>query len=208
MRLIIDSAERELIPIKEFRQRYALPESFGVALFEPKDFAGLAAIDRAGQEMNELRQGLLNMLPERLTKMDLLNVSDEQREAFRAGLYSINTKINLKPEEVEFAVSGFGDVLHNWAYALIRGNAEFKQVYYHWLNDSVRVSQDEHEYLHEGLVWRVHILNHAYGRMGLRVEIGESVRYLADGIYSCPAEGYMLGLLGEICEAIKGRLKA
>jgi hypothetical protein len=208
MHLIIDNAERELIPIKEFRQRHALPDSFGVAFFEPKDFAGLAAIDKAGQEMNELRQGQMKMLPEKITKMDLLNISDEQREMFRAGLYSINDKIGLKPEEVEFAVAGFGDVLRNWAYALIRADAEFRAVYYQWLNDSVRVSQEEHEYLHESESWRVHILNHAYGRMGLRVEIEENTYYLADGIYACPAEGYMQGLLGEICEAIQSRIKA
>jgi hypothetical protein len=208
MRLHIDNLERDLIPIKDFRQAHALPESFSVALFEPKDFAGLAAIDKAGQEMNSLRQGLLDMLPASLTKMDLLSVSDGQREAFRAGLYSINEKIGLKPEEVEFAVSGFGDVLQNWAYALIRGKAEFKTLYYHWLNESIRVSQNLHEYSHQGQLWRVNILNHAYGRMGLKLQIGEDVYYLADSIYSCPAEGYMLGLLGEICEAIKARLTA
>jgi hypothetical protein len=208
MRFTIDNTERELIPVKDFRQAHALPDSFSVALFEPKDFAGLAAIDKAGQEMNSLRQGLLDMLPTNLTKMDLLSVSDGQREAFRAGLYSINEKIGLKPEEVEFAVSGFGDVLQNWAYALIRGKAEFKALYYHWLNESIRVSQNLHEYSHQGQLWRVNILNHAYGRMGLKVQIGEDVYYLADSIYSCPAEGYMLGLLGDICEAIKARLTA
>jgi hypothetical protein len=208
MRLIIENAERQLIPIKDFRQAHALPESFSVAHFEPKDFAGLAAIDKAGQEMNSLRQGLLDMLPASLNKMALLSVSDGQREAFRAGLYSINEKIGLKPEEVEFAVSGFGDVLQNWAYALIRGNADFRAIYTQWLNDSVRVSQNVHEYAQQGQIWRVNILNHAYGRMGLKVQIGDAVYYLTDSIYSCPAEGYMLGLLGDICEAMNARLSA
>jgi hypothetical protein len=208
MQLIIENAERQLLPIKDFRQAHALTESFSVALFEPKDFAGLAAIDKAGQEMNSLRQGLLDMLPANLSKMDLLSVSDGQREAFRAGLYSINEKIGLKPEEVEFAVSGFGDVLQNWVYALIRGNADFRVIYTQWLNDSIRVSQNIHDYPHQGQVWHVKLLNHAYGRMGLKVQIGEDVYYLADSVYSCPAEGYMLGLLNDLCEAMKIRLKA
>jgi hypothetical protein len=208
MRLIIDNAERELIPIKDFRQAHALPESFSVALFEPKDFSGLAALDHAGQEMNQLRQGVLDLLPTTIPKYDLLELAEGLQAAFRAGLYAINGQIGLKIEEVEFAVAGFGDMLRNWVYALFARRADFKAIYYQWLNDSIRVSQNLHEYSHQGQLWRVNILNHAYGRMGLKLQIGEDVYYLADSVYSCPAEGYMLGLLGEICEAIKARLTA
>ena len=206
MRLIIDNAERELISIKDFRQAHDLPESFSVALFEPKDFSGLAALDHAGQEMNQLRQGVLDLLPTTIKKYDLLELAEGLQAAFRAGLYAINGQIGLKVEEVEFAVAGFGDMLRNWVYALFAGRADFKTIYHDWLTDSIRVSQRVHDHAHQGQSWRVNILNHAYGRMGLRVQIEHEVHYLADSVYSCPAEGYMLGLLGEICEAIKTRL--
>jgi hypothetical protein len=208
MHYFIDNAERPFTLLREFRQTHALPDTFGVALFEPKDFAGLAAIDQAGQEMIGLRQGILDLLPPSIKKLDLLDIVDGLQAAFRAGLYSINSKIGLKTEEAEFAVAGFGDMLRDWVYVLFAGEGDFKTVYYKWLNDSIRVSQTVHEYPHEGQVWRVNILNHAYGRMGLKVQIGEDVYYLADGVYSCPAEGYMLALLSEICAGIQERLSA
>jgi hypothetical protein len=208
MHYFIDNAERQFILIREFRQAYALSDSFGVALFEPKDFTGLAAIEQAGQEMNSLRQGILELLPSAIKKQDLFDLIERLQAAFHAGLYSINEQIGLKPEELEFAVAGFGDMLRNWLYARFAGQGDFKAIYHKWLNDSIRVSQDIHDYLHEGQVWRVNILNYAYGRMGLRVQIGEDLYYLADGVYSCPAEGYMLAFLGEVCAGIEERLNA
>src|SRR5690348_1722804 len=150
MHLIIDNAEREIILIKDFRHAHALPENFGVALFEPKDFAGLGALEQAGHDMNDLRQGLLDLLPLSISKMDLLELVEGQQASIRAGLYSINDKIGLKPEEVEFAAAGFGDMLRTWVYALFAKKTDFKAIYHQWLSDSIRVSQDVHHYSHNG----------------------------------------------------------
>lgn len=212
MKLLVDGEIQEFIPLKEFIQSQNAPRDFSVSLFEPKDFHGLAAIDKAGAEMNELRQSLLGAVPDELKIVDLLSFVDRMQATFRAGLYAINAVIHLKPEEVEFAVAGFGDVLRNWVYALIRGQAakdklSFTAVYYQWLNDTARLSQELHHYEHAGAVWQVQVVNHAYGRAGLKVNTGENTFYVADSAYACPAEGYMALLLAEIGDKIQARLK-
>lgn len=212
MKLVIDGTLQEFIPVKAFVQAHQLDSNFSVALFEPKDFHGLAAIDKAGAEMNELRQALLNAVPDTLKISDLLSFSDRMQATFRAGLYAINEQIRLKPEEVEFAVAGFSDVLRNWTYALIRGQSargdlSFSGIYYQWLNDTARLSQEIHRYEHDGKQWQVQVVNHAYGRAGLKVDTGEKIYYLADSVYACPAEGYMAVLLADLGKLIQERLK-
>lgn len=211
MKLLIDGEVQEFVPIKDFSQAHEVGEDFRVSLFEPKDFHGLAAIDKAGTEMNELRQSLLGAVPDELQMMNLLSFTDRMQATFRAGLYAINEVIQLKPEEVEFAVAGFGDVLRNWSYALIRGQASqemppFSAVYYQWLSDTARLSQEVHIYEQNGAKWQVQVVNHAYGRAGLKVDTGEKVYYVADNIYVCPAEGYMAVLLADLGALIRERL--
>ncbi|MCI0709329.1 MAG: hypothetical protein L0154_04120 [Chloroflexi bacterium] len=204
MHLTTDGESHEFINVKAYRQQHGLPETFSVALFEPKDFTGLAAIDKAGAEMNELRQAILDTVPEKLTIANVLATADTLQELFRNGLYGINERIGLKVVEVEYAVAGFGDVLRNWVYALIRAQSarveppDFQQVYHDWLNSSARLSQRVHDYDHRQQQWQVQIVNNAYGRVGLRVQRGDMVDYVDDGVYACPAEGYMTVLLAEI----------
>jgi hypothetical protein len=52
----------------------------------------------------------------------------------------------------------------------------------------------------------VQVLNHAYGRTGLKVDTGEKIYYLVDSIYTCPAEGYMAVLLADLGNLIQDRL--
>jgi hypothetical protein len=211
MKLVFEGEECLFISIKDFAQEQELPENFRVSYFEPKDFQGLAAIDKAGSEMKELRQSLLDAVPDALSIAELLTFSDKIQAIFRAGLYAINEIIHLKPEEVEFAVAGFADVLRNWAYALIRGQSSgevpsFTAIYYQWLSDTARISQNSHDYEHDGAVWQVQMVNHAYGRVGLRVDTGDKIYYLADSIYACPAEGYMTVLMADLGALIQGRV--
>ena len=90
MRLTIAGTPRDLIPIQQFRQQHNLPESFGVAQFEPKDFTGLAVIDQAGAEMNDLRQSLLAAIPPTLTLATLPPLFTRLQAMFRTGMYAIN----------------------------------------------------------------------------------------------------------------------
>jgi hypothetical protein len=163
MRLVIEGQSRELIALKVFREAHHLPDTFSVALFEPKDFTGLAAIDKAGNELNQLRQGILDSVPQSLTIANALTQADTLQAVFRNGLYGINTVVGLKTVEVEYAVAGFGDVLRNWLYALIRARStnsspDFFQIYAEWLNASMRLSQQIHAYPHQDQTWQINII--------------------------------------------------
>jgi hypothetical protein len=212
MRLTIAGTARDLIPIQQFRQRYGLSARFGMAQFEPKDFTGLAVIDNAGAEMNDLRQSLLDAIPPKLTIATLPTVFEQLRAMFRAGMYAINDRIKLKPAEIEFAVAGFNDVNQAWLYALARHPAAhrpppaFMTVYQQWLDDSVRVSTQVHTMPHAAQTWQIRIINYAYGRVGLCVDIDATCYYVQDAVYACPAEGYMLALLREIATRTQQRL--
>src|SRR5688572_4986781 len=159
MKFVIDGIERAFIPVKVFRKQHELPETFGVHQFEPKDFTGLAALDNAGAELNLLRQTLLDTLPEYLTPVELLPFFDLLQQRFDELLNSINEKVGLKPEEIEFAVAGFGDVNRMLTYALIRAQKagspqpNFSALYQDWLSNSVRISSSVHEYVHRGQHW-------------------------------------------------------
>ena len=211
MRLTINGQVQQFIPIKTFREAYQLPANFSIALFEPKDFTGLAAIDKGGAEMNELRQGMMQALPLSFTLAEALALADTLQAVFRNGLYGINDVIGLQVVEVEYAVAGFGDVLQNWMYALIRSQSAksnlppFQQIYGEWLDGSTRLSQQIHVYDYHGAIWHINIINNAYGRIGLRVKRVDTVDYVQDGVYACPAEGYMATLLEELTTQLAAR---
>ncbi len=208
MQLIIDSTMRDFVPIKAFRQAHQLPETFGVATFEPKDYTGLAQIDTAGNDMKDVRDAVLKAIPAHLTLPDLLEFVHTLTQLFRTQIYAINDHVNLKDVEIDFAVAGFSDVCQAYLYDRIRAHSgkttpqSFSAFYGTWLNDSVRVSQQTHIYTHENAVWSVYVINHAYGRVGLRVHINETTHYIADSTLACPAEGYMFTLLKEVCNTL------
>jgi hypothetical protein len=208
MQLFIDGAACEFVPIKSFRAEYNLPPAFSVALFEPKDYAGLGRIDRAGSELNDVRRAVLDALPERLSINAWLTFLPQLEALFRDKLVKINAQVGLREVEIDFAVAGFGDVCRALLYALLRARAEnrpiptFIQVYAEWLNSTIRVSQAVYIYEHEDEKWRVQIVNHAYGRIGICVQTGSMIHYVHDGVYGCPAEGYMVALLTDVAAVI------
>jgi len=207
MDLLIDGALHRLIPIKQFRAEQALPERFGVDAFTPKDWTELGRLDSAGTELNELRAALLASLPSHLTPTGWMNQLPDYVRQFDKGLRGLNAQVGLRESEIEFAVAGLSDVLHAHAMSLIRGDAypAFSRVYQQWLYDSVRVFSEGYPYVHQGVSWTVHILSHAYGRIGLRVTLPDARYYVLDSSLACPAEGYMQSLLqaiGDQLEAI------
>src|SRR5579871_5583867 len=120
MRLTIDGAAREFIPIKTYRQAHDLPPEFGVALFEPKDYAGLGRIDQAGAELNEVRAAVLAAIPPRLTIQQWMSFAPDLTRLFTDKLYEINPNVRLHDVEIEFAAAGFADVCQAVIYARLR----------------------------------------------------------------------------------------
>lgn len=219
MQLMIDGQMRELIEIAAFRQQNDLPPAFGVALFEPKDSEGLGRIDHAasGEALNELRTAVLSGIPDKLALNDLMDFMPRLGNLFRVKLYEVNEVVGLRPVEIDFAAAGFDDVGQALVYALVRSHAgvrsrtrgasavSFADIYAGWLNDTVRVSQTIHAYrAPDGTLWRLRILNNAYGRVGLVAQTGDDTYYVRDVTLACPAEGFMSALLS----AVAGRVIA
>ena len=82
MQVTVDGQVHDFIPIKVYREAHSLPPTFSIALFEPKDFTGLAAIDKSGAAMNKLRQAILNTLPQSFTLKDALALVDTLQAVF------------------------------------------------------------------------------------------------------------------------------
>lgn len=208
MQLIIEGGPRQLTDIRAFRAAYDLPDDFGVNLFEPKDYAGLGRIDRAGEPLNALRRAVLAAIPVRLSPPELFALPEALATDFRRELVSINAHVGLRDAEIDYAAAGFEDVCRGLCDALVRAAVsdadapDFNAIYGAWLAESVRCSAREHEYSHRDEAWTVRVINNVYGRIGLKVERGESVEWVYDGALACPAEGFMYGLLAAVAEKI------
>lgn len=208
MELLIENQRQTFMPIRDFRVQHDLPGEFGVALFEAKDFTGLGRLDRAGGELNIVRQAVLDAIPAEMPLGGWLDFLPQLEQLFEWKLHEINPQVGLKDVEIEYAVGGFRDVCEALVYAMIRARAagtampEFRQVYFDWLSDTTRVSSSVHHYIHKGDIWAVQVLHHAYGRTGLVIWTEKQTHYVQDNTLGCPAEGYMASLLHEVATRI------
>lgn len=194
---IIDGERHNCIDLKQFRVLFDLPDTFGVALFEPKNTSGLGRIDTAGAEMNMLRQAVLRFIPSTLPLKAWLDFLPQLTGHFQNELEAINHKIGLRDIEIEFAAAGFNDVCQALFYAAAGGAQplNFDTIYQDWLNSTLRLSHKIHTYPYQGERWQVQIVNHVYGRVGLKVTGIDQTHYVYDSTLACPAEGFMLALL-------------
>jgi len=207
MQITLDGSPRTLTPIRAFRAAYGLPDSFGVAHFEPKDYAGLGSIDAAGPHLNALRMAVLEATPAAVPPAQWLTALHTVIRAFEANLMAINPHIGLREAEIGFAVSGFSDALHAYTYAALRSGSapSFATVYGAWLDGSVTVSQTVYPYQHGSESWRVWVINDVYGRLGLIVAFPNGERhYVLDSSYACPAEGFMAALIRDCTAKLNG----
>lgn len=197
--------------IKEFRAAHNLPPEFSIALFEPKDFTGLATINRT--KLNELSNTLLDALPQSITLSELMSFTGNLSNLFRVKLYEINDAIGLKPVEIDFAYAGFEDVCQAWLYAMIQARTQktaepdISKIYDNWLRNSVRISQTRHLYHHNGIAWEIQIINNAYGRAGLIIETETGTYEVRDTSLACPAEGFMAQLLAAVLSKLQTAVK-
>lgn len=208
MNLIINGQPRTFEDLHTFREHHTLPDTFGVAQFEPKDYTGLARIDQAGPALNRVRETVLSAIPEPLEATHLPIYADLLTKTFQMALLNINEEVNLKPVEVDFAVEGFRGVISAVTFALIRARVTkdasptFIEIYGTWLSESVRVSAQVHPFTHNGTTWQIQIVNTMYGRAGLVITTTDETYYVADASLGCPAEGFMYNLLKSATEKI------
>jgi hypothetical protein len=203
------------ISLTTFRQTYHLPDHFGVAWFEPKDYTGLARLDSAGADMNMLRAAILQAVPDKLSPAQLPEFLNRLAVIFRVQLVAINPTIGLKPVEIDFAAAGFADVCQAFGYALIAtahrpGSTavDYDPIYQQWLSDSIRVSTQIHSYPHGDTVWQVQVLNSVYGRIGLVIQMSAEAPPLIvyDSSLACPAENFMYLLLKAVFQQVQTAL--
>lgn len=195
------------MPIKDFRAAHNLPPEFGVTQFQPKDYAGLGRIDRAGAELNAVRSAVIGAIPEHIPMQNLLVIVDDLTRTFENQLAIINPQVGLREAEIGFAVAGFSDVCQAWVYALLRARAskaelpDFRTVYRDWLNSTIRLFSEVYVYPPD---CRIQVVAHAYGRIGLLIRTPDTTHAVYDPALACPAEGFMTTLLAEVCERLVG----
>lgn len=208
MQLQIDGEIRTFVPVRDFRQQQNASYNFGVAMFEPKNYAGLGRIDSAGSDLNDLRRTILESIPSGITLKGWIDFLPHLTQLFHNLLLQINVEIGLREPEIDHAVAGFNDVCHALVYAIIRAHKAgeptptFQPIYDQWLNSTVRVSSTAHSYINHGQVWAVQVVNHAYGRAGLIVWTDDTTHYLYDNMLGCPVEGFMAALLKDVAASI------
>jgi hypothetical protein len=208
MQLEIHGIPRTFIPIAVFRQQHGLPATFGVDTFQPKDWAGLGSIDGATDALNRVRDMTLAGVPSQVNVTAWLGHVPEMTATFEMALVRANDAIGLREDEIVFATNGFGDVCNAYAFALVRSTVtdkpapDFDTVYREWLYGTVSLGGVRYPYLHNDATWTVRTVHHAYGRVGLEVDMGEQTVYVVDKALACPAEGFMVGLLRAVVAAM------
>ncbi len=219
MQLTINDKPQTFSPIQTFRSRWNLPDEFQIDYFEPKDWEGLGSMKGAGDALAQMKQEVLATIPEVVTPLNVLSAVDILRTSFRYQMEMANEQMGLRHHDVGFAVAGFEDVMRNAVYELlrlntfhqndlaqVRQNFDFPAIYQAWLDTSARLSSTVHTYRHGSNEFKVRIVNHIYGRVGLEVKINGEVYYVTDKALACPGESYMWELCQEVAQVLCNRL--
>lgn len=221
MELIIEGQRVALAPLGTFRHRWGLPDHFGVAHFEPKSWEGLGTMAHAREPLARLHERVVAAVPAHVALPELLNEVGRLSAYFHQALLVANTQVGLRPAEIDYAVVGFENVLQSVASQLVRlsythrsdpsqvaAHFDYEALYQAWLEGSVRLSTARHEYEHEGQRFLVRMINNAYGRIGLAVEVAGECHYLLDSSLACPAANYMKSLCSAVAETLCQALTA
>ena len=220
MELTVDHQLRKLTPLSTFQKEHHLPADFGVAHFEPKAWEGLGSMVGSGPALAQIKQTLLQSIPTTIRASQLMMHVDALAHHFRVALEAANEQIGLRPVEVDFAVAGLEDILRDVTYHLIQwryrppattsGSApiDFEAIYQNWLDNGTRVAVKPKIYQRGDQTFQVYVIYNPYGRVGLKIEIGDQTYYVADPALACPAAAFMATLAEEvslaICQAVTG----
>ena len=215
MQLLINHQLQQLIPIQIFRQTWHLPDKFGLPFFEPEDRQDLGNMEQAGPALNELKDMVLQALPNKTGLDELFAEVSRLAAYFQFALETVNPQIGLRQPEIDFARSGFEDILqgavdqlvrlghtHRTQPELIDQQFDYDEIYQTWLNDATRVATETKQFEHNGQTFIVHIVYNPYGRIGLEVQVNGEMYYVADPRLACPAASFMKTL----CQAVAQQL--
>jgi hypothetical protein len=208
--LEIEGQLRSLIPLKQFRVQFDLPEEFGCRYFETKDWL-VGSLDSGGQALLGVKENLLSVIPNNLGQPELLLQPEHLAAIFRQNLERVNLEIGLAEAQLDFAVDGLQNILSATVYDLARhyqlqgGNPsqvqasfDFSGLYHDWLNQLVTLFSRTYFYQSADKNFEIKLISYLYGRIGMRVELEGVVYYVQDSTLACPAASYM----GDLCENI------
>jgi very-short-patch-repair endonuclease len=141
----------------------------------------------------------LNLRVLRFTNDEVLDRTTEVMDRIAAFLQS---NASQSERQVSANVEGISDSPHRLRGG-VRGGVNpasslFRQIYNEWLDNSLKVFSQIYSYEHQGQVWQVQIIAHAYGRAGMVIHAGDETYYVYDATLGCPAEGFMATLLADI----------
>jgi hypothetical protein len=205
---------RQFESMEDFRAEKGLASDFGISLFQPKNYAGLGSIKNAGEALRQLHNAVVEAVPARLPALGWQASLVSLQMLFQAKLREINPQIGLRTSEIDYAVSGFGEVMQRYLYALmsarLRGQPapDFEDIYEQWLNSTIVYTLEHIRFLQEDTdeVWQVQVAAHAFGRFGLIVQTPIETRYLRDSSILCPAAGFMESLFREVACGVESAI--
>lgn len=208
MQLLIDRERREFLPIATFRAAYNLPYTFGISHFEPADRPRSGWGGDAEAELAEVQQAVLDAMPAQLPVWGWSMALPPLVTLFQNKLDAAAPLLDMSSREVAFAVNTFSELCQKYLHAVIRARVTgqpfpvFGDVYTAWLESTVEIGGAVHPYVHQGGVWAVQVVSHAYGKAGLVVWTDTDTYYIEDNAQRCPAQPFMEALL----TAVAGRI--
>jgi hypothetical protein len=198
----------EAVPLAAFRMAHGLDERFGLAHLDPKDFDGLgSAVGITFAHFWEPILAAQRLIPALPDEAALRRAAQLAIDTFDQTLTVLNAQVKLTPEQAEFAVAGFADLLWACVYALLdrRQPPDLE----------ARVEASIAASLHRvglpqtiaagGAVWQVTSVATLYGRVGLLVERDGQRWLVADSVYTCPMAQVMTRLVLATARSLQAR---
>lgn len=204
MLLIIDGQPRLFVPIRQFRRLNRLPDEFGIPLFRWKEQVAISGFAHMQDKLHEIRVAVLRTLFQGKGNLSWLSFALKLELVLRKRLLELTSDSELSRLEAEFTAACFGDLCATYVYSCLRARAGersipyFQSVYLDWLSETVRISQLVHCYVHDGALWRIQVVTHAFGRVGLIVDTAEDIHYVEDNEEASPAARFLVSLLVEV----------
>jgi hypothetical protein len=198
----------QAVPLAAFRAAHGLDERFSLSAIAPKDFSGLGST--GGLTFADFWQPICEALqahPTLESDAALQRAAQRAVEAFEAALNRLNARSQLTPEQAEFAVAGFADLLWQCVYALLsaRRPVDLDACVAEAVAASLRRSSAYQMITVNGSEWRVCTVSTLFGRVGLLVEQGGQRWLVADSVYTCPMAQVMTRLVAAAARCLQTR---
>lgn len=188
----------EAVPLAAFRAAHGLDERFGLAQLDPKDFDGLgSAVGITFAHFWEPIRAAQRLTPTLPDEAALRRAAQLAIDTFEQTLAALNVQVKLTPEQAEFAVAGFADLLWACVYALLdaRQSPDLEACVAANIAASLHRASLPRTITLGGVAWQVTSVATLYGRVGLLMERDGQRWLVADSAYTCPMAQVMTRLV-------------